>query len=136
MKYFIAAILTLVLPLTFIFSSPVYAQVELFDEVCQRDSNGNLPADAPTVCRSVAESEGTNPIYGQDGILTRVISILSLVVGIIATIVLIIAGIKMVLSQGDPGKIASARNQIIYALVGVAIAVVSQGLVFFVLNNF
>ena len=120
-------------------ASPVAAQVNLFDEVCATDADGNIitEGNVPAVCRDAGSvGEDSNPIYGEDGILTRAINILSLVVGFIAVVILIIAGIKMTLSQGDPGKIANTRNQIIYALVGVAVAAVAQAIVRFVLNNF
>ena len=43
------------------------------------------------------------------------------VAGIIAVIVVIIAGINYSLSSGDPSKTASAKNTILYAVIGLVI---------------
>ena len=43
------------------------------------------------------------------------------VAGIIAVIVVIIAGINYSLSSGDPAKTASAKNAILYAVIGLVI---------------
>jgi len=42
--------------------------------------------------------------------------------GIIAVIVVIIAGINYSLSSGDPSKTASAKNAILYSVIGLVIA--------------
>ena len=44
------------------------------------------------------------------------------VAGIIAVIVVIIAGINYSLSSGDPSKTASAKNAILYSVIGLVIA--------------
>ncbi len=52
--------------------------------------------------------------------------------GMIAFIVIIIAGLQFVLSRGEPEKAAKARRTIIYAAVGLVIAVSAFTLVQFV----
>lgn len=64
--------------------------------------------------------------------------ILQIVFGAIAAaalIYIIIAALQYVTSQGDPQGTAKAKNTIIYALVGLAIALSSELIVTFVLNN-
>jgi hypothetical protein len=63
------------------------------------------------------------------------INVLSLVVGIVAVIMVIIGGMKYVSSQGDSSGIASAKNTIIYALVGLIIVALAQVIVRFVLQR-
>ncbi len=67
--------------------------------------------------------------------LASVINILSIVLGIIAVIMIIIGGIKFTTSQGDGNSTASARNTIIYAVVGLVVAALAQVLVKFVLSR-
>jgi len=67
--------------------------------------------------------------------MTKAIFIISLVVAIVATIVIIIAGIRFMTSQGNPQTITIARNQIIYAAVGLLVAAIAQALVAFVLKR-
>jgi hypothetical protein len=76
---------------------------------------------------------------GSESALTKVIrtvlQLLSLVAGVIAVIMLIVAGFKYITSQGDATGAASARNTLIYAIVGIVIVVFAQMLVKFVLRK-
>lgn len=57
------------------------------------------------------------------------------VIGALAFLVLVIAGLRYILASGDPQKTANARNTIVFALVGIAIAVSAQAIVAFVVNR-
>lgn len=57
------------------------------------------------------------------------------VVGVIAVIAVVIGGLQFVLAQGDPQGTARARQTIIYAAVGLMIAVSAEAIVAFVLNK-
>ena len=94
-------------------------------------SNG---AAASSVCKD-NNTGGSNPIFGPTGILTVAVRILSILVGVFAVVFIIVQGIRMVLSNGDAQSVASARNGVIYALVGLVVAVLAQALVAFVLNK-
>jgi len=48
---------------------------------------------------------------------------------IIAVIFLIIAAFTFITASGDPDKVGKARNFVLYALIGVAVAVAARGLV-------
>jgi hypothetical protein len=111
--------------------SYVGAQVNLTPEICDREYAD--PADVPTVCREISATGETNTIYGRDGILTRAINALSFLVGVLSVIVIIIAGIKLTIYGSDPAKVKTARNQIIYALIGIVVVIAAQSIVRFVL---
>jgi hypothetical protein len=64
-----------------------------------------------------------------------IINILSVVVGIVAVIMIIVGGFRYISSGGDPNRIASAKNTIIYALIGLLIAAFAQVIVRFVLKQ-
>lgn len=53
--------------------------------------------------------------------IMRFVNLALWVAGIIAVIVVIIAGINYSLSSGDPAKTASAKNTILYAVIGLVI---------------
>ncbi|HUD81145.1 MAG TPA: hypothetical protein VMR08_00750 [Patescibacteria group bacterium] len=89
----------------------------------------------PAICNDNAASSKDNPLFGTNGILTVAIRIISLIIGIAAIIMIIINAFKMVISGGDTQAIASARTGLIYALVGLMIAVIAQILVAFVLTE-
>lgn len=68
-------------------------------------------------------------------ILKNVINILLTVVGIIAVIMIIVGGIKYTTSAGDSSGITSARNTILYAVVGLVVAIMAFAIVNFVLGK-
>ena len=57
------------------------------------------------------------------------------VAGGIALIIVTVAGFKYVVSQGNPQETAKAKNTILYALIGLAICVLSFTIVTFVINE-
>lgn len=68
-------------------------------------------------------------------ILTDIINILSSILGIVAVIMIIIGGFKYITSGGEASKTASAKNTLLFAFVGLILAVLAQVLVHFVLNH-
>lgn len=67
---------------------------------------------------------------------TIIIQIVFAILGFMAVLYLIFAGIKFITSQGDPAGVAQARQSIIYALVGIAVAVSAEIIVTFVIGSF
>ncbi len=67
--------------------------------------------------------------------IETVINILSLIGAVIAVIMLIVGGIRYVTSSGDSSSTASARNTIIYALVGLVIIALAQVIVRYVVST-
>jgi hypothetical protein len=69
------------------------------------------------------------------GVVKKVVSILSVLVGVTAVIFVIVGGFKFITSSGDAQKAASARNTILYAVIGLAVAALAQFIVAYVLAN-
>lgn len=55
---------------------------------------------------------------------------------IIAIVVIVIAGFTYTLSQGDPNKVAQAKNTILYTVVGLVIVYMASALILFVYGAF
>jgi len=95
----------------------------------------SLKSDACSGLDQIDSSQGCG--QGESGIsevVSSVVNILSYIVGIVAVIMIIVAGLKYITAGGDANKAASARNTLIYALIGLAIAALAQVLVHFVLS--
>ena len=58
------------------------------------------------------------------------------VVGAIAVIMVIVGGLRYVLSNGDSAGLKSAKDTILYSLVGVVVALIAYALVSFVISRF
>ena len=68
-------------------------------------------------------------------LIRTVISFLSFIVGIVSVIMIIIGGLKYITSSGDSSNVTSAKNTILYAIVGLVVVALAQVLVRFVLNT-
>jgi TRAP-type C4-dicarboxylate transport system permease small subunit len=91
-------------------------------------------------CQGISAGSSTNPCSSDSGsslgkIISDIINLLSLVLGAVAVIMIIIGGFKYVTSGGDTNSVASAKNTIIYAIIGIVLAAVGQVLVHFVLTT-
>jgi len=69
------------------------------------------------------------------GVLKNAISVLLYVAGTIAVIMIIIGAIRYITSDGDSSKASQARLTIIYAVVGLVVAIMSFGIVNFVIGR-
>ena len=73
-------------------------------------------------------------LIGPDGILTNITNTVLYIIGIIAIIMLIFGGIRYATSGGDSKKVTDAKNTILYAIIGLVVALLSFAIVNFVLN--
>jgi hypothetical protein len=79
---------------------------------------------------------GTQPAETKVGeIIATIINILSIVVGVVAVIMIIIGGLKYITSSGDSANITSAKNTILYAIIGLVVVALAQIIVRFVLDK-
>jgi ABC-type Fe3+ transport system permease subunit len=87
-------------------------------------------------------SSGVNAIGGdsnqpklEDGIKT-IVNVLLFVLGAIAVVMIIIGGIRYTTSNGESAQITSAKNTILYAVVGLVVAILAYAIVNFVIGAF
>lgn len=68
--------------------------------------------------------------------IQTIVNIMLFILGAIAVIMIVIGGIKYTTSNGDSSAITSAKNTILYAVVGLVVAILAYAIVNFVLNAF
>lgn len=73
-------------------------------------------------------------LFGPTGAFRQITNTILYIVGIIAVIMLIIGGIKYVVSGGDSKKVTDAKNTVLYAIIGLVIAVFAYAIVNFVIS--
>lgn len=78
---------------------------------------------------------GSNAEGRISGVVAAAINIFSLVVGIAAVIMVIVSGLKYITSVGDASSVNSAKNTLLYAIVGLIIVALAQFVVRFVLEQ-
>ena len=69
-------------------------------------------------------------------ILTTVTNILLFLMGAVSVIMIIIGGFRYVTSQGDQTQMQSAKNTILYAVIGVVVSIAAYAIVSFVVTQF
>ena len=67
--------------------------------------------------------------------LQKVVNIISYIVGIVSIIVAIVAGLMFSVSAGDPQKAKQARNALLFAIVGILVALMAYAMSNFVLKE-
>lgn len=68
--------------------------------------------------------------------IQSVVNILLYILGAIAVIMIVIGGIRYATSNGDSGSIKSAKDTILYAVIGLVVAILAYAIVNFILESF
>lgn len=74
-------------------------------------------------------------LLGPSGILTVIINTAIGLVGIVATIMLIIGGFRYATSAGNEKAVTAAKQQIMYAIIGIIIVLIAFAITSFVLTS-
>lgn len=95
--------------------------------------SGSLSISSGAECAK--GDEQPENLFGTGGIFQVVTNILLFLIGAISVIMLIIGGIRYVVSGGDSGAVSSAKNTILYAIVGILVAFLAYAAVNFVITQ-
>ena len=85
-----------------------------------------------------SEARGTGQVDkldGSGGVIQTGINILLYIIGVISVIMIIIGGLRYATSGGNASTVTSAKNTILYAVIGLVIAIFAYAIINFVLNN-
>jgi len=113
-------------------AAPVYAQ-----DAQQQINNGlcagsNLEfTENPGQC-NVATSDATTKI---NDIIHTIVNLLSAIVGVVAVIMIIVGGFRYITSGGNDTSVTSAKNTILYAIIGLVVVALAQLIVRFTLSK-
>jgi uncharacterized membrane protein YuzA (DUF378 family) len=67
--------------------------------------------------------------------LTKVVDVLFIIVGIAAVIMIMVGGFKYVIASGDSNNINSAKNTILFAIIGLGVALSARWILLYVLSR-
>lgn len=81
-------------------------------------------------------SEQPAQLFGDGGIFHQITNIMLFMIGILSVIMLIIGGLRYVISGGNKDAVTSAKNTILYAIVGLIVALLAYAAINFVINVF
>lgn len=95
-------------------------------------------------CEALNTSNGTPAAAGNCGknsdkrvndIISSVINIFSFIIGVVAVFMIIISGLKYITAQGDSAGLSSAKNTLLYAIIGLVVVASAQIIVKFVIHR-
>lgn len=92
------------------------------------------PADA--IGEGVKKVGGDNAGMSLEDGIKNVVNVLLFLLGAIAVIMIIIGGIRYATSNGDAGAIKGAKDTILYAVIGLIVAILAYAIVNFVVGAF
>jgi cytochrome bd-type quinol oxidase subunit 2 len=94
----------------------------------------NLNIDTTGACPDTTQTTQTGA--GRiNSMIKIIVNIFSAIVGVIAVIMIIYGGVKYITSGGESGNISSAKNTIVYAVIGLVVVALAQFIVQFVLDK-
>lgn len=73
-------------------------------------------------------------LSGDAPLVADVFAVVLTIFGGIAVIMLIVGGLRYITSQGDSSKMTQAKNTILYAVIGVVVALLGFGILEYVVN--
>lgn len=82
-----------------------------------------------------APSKASGDLFASGGLFQKISDTLIFIIAAISVIMLIIGGLRYVISQGDKTHVESAKNTILYAIIGLVVAILAYGIVHFVLQS-
>jgi hypothetical protein len=110
---------------------PAPAVSALFESAKTDACKGVKLSDDPAINQN-CDADAANSLTDT---LHNIINVLSMIIGIAAVLVIVIAGFRYVTSAGDSGRVTSAKNALVYAVVGLVVAALAQVIVRFVLTK-
>lgn len=90
----------------------------------------------PGLYSGISDPESPKSLTDIYIIIANVIQIILALVAVVAVIFVIYAGIQYIISSGDPGKTAGARNTITNAVIGVVLSAAAYLVVEFLTSQF
>jgi hypothetical protein len=96
---------------------------------CEKNADGTFKA--------VVDIETGKPCTSTDlwTVISTGINFLLIAIGTLSVVMIIVGGIRYVTSGGNDKSVASAKNTILYAIIGLVIAGLAGAIVNFVLKN-
>lgn len=101
-------------------------------------SGATVAADAKTeICNGINGTPTCNASGANDPskYIKNIINIILYVIGAIAVLMIVIGGLRYVISGGDSSQTKNAKDTILYAVIGLVIALMAYAIVNFVVLN-
>ena len=95
-------------------------------------ANGTTALDG---AECLKPTSGPTCLFGADCIFTTITNVALYVIGAISVLMLIYGGIRYTVSAGNSTAVSEAKNTIMYAIIGIVVALLAYAIVNFVLTS-
>lgn len=112
--------------------------VPAFAQNAQQQINNGLCSGSNLQFTDTPSSAGCNTSDATtkiNNLIRTIVNLLSAIVGIVAVIMIIVGGLRYITSGGNDTSVTSAKNTILYAIIGLIIVALAQVLVRFTLSK-
>ncbi len=99
------------------------------------DSNSAKTAGLNGSAECSKSSSQPNELFGDNGMFRIITNVLLFIIGAVSVIMLVIGGIRYTIFQGDQSAVTSAKNTILYAIIGIIVAILAYAIVNFVIGS-
>lgn len=97
-----------------------------------------VPSTAEAQIQKGIDAARTNDMSSAadpESIVQKAVNIILFVLGVLAVIMIIVGGFRYVTSGGDSNKLTSAKNTILYAVIGLIVALFAYAIVNWVVKQ-
>lgn len=95
-------------------------------------SNGTGSSAVCTDTQAADQNTQANPVADR---LKKITAIVAFAAGAAAVLIMLVGSIQYITSDGDSNQISSAKQTILYALIGLVVIVMAVSIIEFVLNK-
>jgi Type IV secretion system pilin len=88
-----------------------------------------------TTLLALIENPGLPKVGATSSVIETAFAFFFGLIGVVSVLVIVIAGVQLTISGGEPQKVAKARQTILYAIVGVIVAIFGSFIVGFILGE-
>lgn len=107
-------------------ATPVGASgVDVIEQSCRG------PQSSSALC-----DDGDAPLFGNGSVFQKITNALLFLTGAIAVVMIVVGGFRYTTSAGNQAAVTSAKNTIIYAVIGLVVALFGYAIVNFVIGAF
>ena len=113
------------------FAMPVLQPTTALAQNCANPSSVRDGID----CATSPENRAEPGFFEANGIFQTITNTLLFIIGAISVIMIIFGGFRYVTSGGDSAGVTSAKNTILYAIIGLVVAILAYAILDFVLSQ-
>lgn len=121
---------TIMLVSAVMFAVPAMVTQPAFAADC--DTSGGIASGAG--CAKTDEQ--STDLFGANGVFTTITNAALYLIGAISVLMLIYGGIRYTLSGGKSDEVTAAKNTILYAIIGIIVALLAYAIVNYVITTF